>query len=90
MKALKYFLIPLLSMFGIYACSTTKHIPPDPNIGNIEIEIKVISGKDSIVRTANGDSIGKIDKQGYIYDFGGNKIGKRKPTDQELIQQTAF
>jgi hypothetical protein len=74
----------------IYCCITSKRAIPDANIGNIEIEIRVIIGKDSLARTPDGNLIGRIDKEGSIYDMVGNKIGRRKPTNKELIRQAGY
>jgi hypothetical protein len=83
-------IIALLCVTGIYSCTSTKQTVSDPNIGNIEVEIKAIAGNDSLVRTKDGDVIGKIDEYGEIYDPEGKRIGKRKLTDQELIKQAGL
>jgi len=71
-------------------CISSRQHVSDPNIGKIVIEIAVTTGKDSIARTPDGNEIGRIDKDGFIYDKTGNKIGKRKPTSQELIMETGY
>lgn len=88
-RALNIILCSMILVF-IFGCVTSHHTVSDPNIGNIEIEIMVVTGKDSLARTPDGTVIGRIDKEGNIYDLGGNKIGKRKPTDEELIMQFAY
>ena len=75
---------------GMYACGTAKNVVSNSNSGNIKVEVSAIAGKDSIVRTSNGTVIGKMDKDGNLYDLAGKRIGKRKPTDAELIIQAGF
>jgi hypothetical protein len=31
-----------------------------------------------------------MDKDGYLYDLAGNRIGEKKLTDAELIRQAGF
>ena len=90
MKNLKYITVIAISTVGIYACNSSKNIASKSNKENLKIEISAIEGKDSTIRTFNGDTIGRIDKEGNVYDRGGNKIGKRELTDAEKIQQVGF
>jgi hypothetical protein len=97
MKEIKFlkiiFLVLVTILFFILvmtACSSLKQNVSDPNIGKIVIEITVETGKDSIARTPDGNGVGRIDKDGVIYDQAGNKIGHRKPTTEELIRQYGY
>lgn len=83
-------LLLLLSVAGMYSCASAVRTVRDPNIGQIEIDVRVLTGKDSLARTPDGNVIGRIDSLGNIFDRAGNKIGQRKPTDTELIEQAGF
>jgi len=74
----------------IYSCASSR-ATANYNIGNIEITINAVSGQDSLVRTANGSIIGKIDSDGNIRDITtNNKIGVRNPSHKELMEQAMY
>jgi len=74
----------------IYSCAVSR-VRADYNVGNIEITINAVSGQDSLVRTANGSIIGKIDPDGNVRDITTNKkIGIRNPSHKELMQQAMY
>ena len=75
----------------IYSCAVNRISAGDPNFGNINISIDVVSGQDSLIRISNGTVIGKIDKNGNVWDITTNKIfGKRTLSDEELRRLTIY
>ena len=90
MKRISYIITTAILTVGIYACNTSKNIVSNSKPGTIELDLQAVLGKDSLLRMPNGDTLGKIDKDGVIYDLEGNKIGKKKLTDAELIKQAGF
>ena len=88
MKNLKYISAIAFLIAGMAACTTTKSVVSNSDAQNFEIH--AVAGKDGVVKDANGEVIGKMDKEGNLYDLSGNRIGERKRSDAELIRDAAF
>jgi uncharacterized protein YjdB len=46
------------------------------NVADLRVEIKAVEGNNNVVRTRDGQIIGKINNKDEVIDLKGNKIGR--------------
>jgi hypothetical protein len=59
---------------GLVGCTSSRLAQSDQ--ADLRVEVKAVAGKDNIVKTRDGQIIGRADDKGDIYDLAGNKIGR--------------
>lgn len=65
-----------VTMFASAFLSCSSSSKTTPNVADVRVEIKAVEENNNVLRTRDGQIIGKINNKDEVIDLKGNKIGR--------------